>query len=82
MEVRTKEGLIIYTLFEVTTFRIINKSKYVFWQGTPQHHPRQGEILASMQMNTQDLFTQKPWAVLLTDCLAALMVSVFCAVKK
>ena len=27
-------------------------------------------------------FTQKPWVILLTDCLAALMVSVSCAVKK
>ena len=70
-----------YILFEVTTFKIINKSKYVFWQGTPQH-PRQGEIQVSMQKNTPDLFTQKPWAILLTDCLAALMSSVFCAVKK
>ena len=76
----TKEGPIKYTLFEIITFRI-TESKHVHWQGT-QRYPRQRETQASMPMNTPDLFTQKPLATLLTDCLAALMSSVFCAMKK
>lgn len=50
--IRIKEGLTKYILFGVTTFRIIKKSKYVYWQGT-QHHPRQQETQVFMQMNTQ-----------------------------
>lgn len=70
-----------YALFEVTTFRIIMRinlyigKAYNIIPGGEKHKP-------PIQMNTTDLFTQRPSTILLTDCLTALTSSVFCAMKN
>lgn len=81
--IRTEEGLIKYTLFEVTTFRIIKKIRVNVYIGKAHNTiPGSEKHKPPVQMNATDLFTQRPSAILLTDGLTALLSSVFCATKN
>ena len=38
-----------------------NNSKYVFWQGTPQHHPRQASMQIYLHRNPGQSSSQTAW---------------------